>query len=72
MYINITIFIISFIIGLVFIYLSPIEYKTVLLEPTYDNIDKYQYVDSNDQCYKLVARLVDCKSASHITKFIKS
>jgi hypothetical protein len=72
MYINITIFIISFMIGIILIYLSPVEYKTVILEPTYDNLDKYQYIDSNDQCYKLVAKLVDCKSANHITKFIKS
>jgi hypothetical protein len=72
MYIHPIIFIISFIIGLILIYMSPVEYKTVLLEPTYDNLDKYQYIDLNDQCYKLVANLVDCKSASHITKFIKS
>jgi hypothetical protein len=72
MYINPYIFIVSFIIGIIMIYLSPVEYKTVLLEPTYDNLDKYQYIDSNDQCYELVAKLVDCKSATHITKYIKS
>ncbi len=72
MYIHPILFIISFIIGLIMIYMSPVEYKTVLLEPTYDNLDKYQYIDSNDQCYQLVANLVDCKSANHITKFIKS
>jgi hypothetical protein len=71
MYINPILFIISFIIGLVFVYMSPVEYKTILLEPTYDNLDKYQYIDSNDQCYNLVANLVDCKSANNITKFIK-
>jgi hypothetical protein len=71
MYIHPVIFIISFIIGLLFIYMSPVEYKTVLIEPTYDNLDKYQYIDSNDQCYQLVANLVDFKSSNNITKFIK-
>lgn len=71
MYINLYIFTISFVIGLIFIYMSPIEYKTVLIQPTYNILDKYQYIDSNDNCYRMVAKLVDCKSSNHITKFIK-
>ena len=53
---------ISFIVGIVVVYLSPVSYKTVWVYPTLDNVDKIQYKEKDgNQCYKFTARLVDCK-----------
>ena len=52
--------ILSFLIGLVVVYMTPVTYKTVWVYPTLENIEKIQYKDA-DTCYKFTARLVDCK-----------
>lgn len=72
MYINFMIFMISFMIGICFIYVSPVEYKTVVLYPTLDNLKKYQYIDSDKNCYQFVAKLVDCNTSSNVTKLIQT
>jgi hypothetical protein len=54
-------FFISFCIGCVFLYFSPIEHKTVLVYPTPDNISKIQYKDSANQCFNFSAKIVSCK-----------
>lgn len=51
--------ILSFLIGLVVVYMSPVTYKTVWVYPTLDNVEKIQYKDDSS-CYKFTARLVDC------------
>ena len=53
-------FIFSFMIGAVFIYLSPMEYKTIVVYPTPSNLEKIQYKDNADNCFQFSARLVDC------------
>ncbi len=53
-------FIASFILGAVFLYLSPTEYKTVVVYPSPDNLTKIQYKDSADNCFQFSAKLVDC------------
>ena len=55
-------FVISFIIGLICIYMSPLEYKTVVVYPSPANVKKIQYKDKADQCFEFSARLVDCTS----------
>jgi len=47
-------------IGAVFIYLSPMEYKTIVVYPTPSNLEKIQYKDNADNCFQFSARLVDC------------
>ncbi len=56
----IAIFLVSFVIGLVCIYFTPIEYKTVLVYPSPTNSKKVQYKDKAGQCFDFSARLVDC------------
>lgn len=56
----IPIFIVSFVIGMVCVYFSPIEYKTIMVYPSPTNIKKIQYKDKADQCFEFSARLVDC------------
>jgi hypothetical protein len=53
-------FILSFLLGAVFLYLSPIEYKTIVVYPTPTNLEKIQYKDKADNCFQFSARLVDC------------
>lgn len=59
-YMYIAIFLVSFVIGLVCIYFTPIEYKTVLVYPSPTNSKKVQYKDKAGQCFDFSARLVDC------------
>ncbi len=43
------------------------EYKTVVVYPTPSNVDKIQYKDNANNCYKFTAKLVNCtKSARKI------
>lgn len=56
----ILIFLVSFVIGMVCVYLSPMEYKTVIVYPSPENVKKIQYKDKADQCFDFSARLVDC------------
>ena len=57
-------FVISFIIGMICIYMSPLEYKTVVVYPSPVNVKKIQYKDKADQCFEFSARLVDCTSTA--------
>jgi hypothetical protein len=56
----IPIFLVSFVIGMVCIYFSPLEYKTVMVYPSPNNLKKIQYKDKSDECFEFSARLVDC------------
>jgi len=60
-------FLVSFVVGMVFVYLSPVEHKTVFVFPSPNNINKIQYKDKAEQCFDLSAKLVDCtKGAKNI------
>ena len=58
----IPIFLVSFVIGMVCIYFSPMEYKTVMVYPSPENTKKIQYKDKAGQCFDFSAKLVDCTS----------
>lgn len=63
----IILFIASFMVGLLFVYLSPIEYKTVVVYPSLTNLDKIQYKDKSNNCFQFTAKLVSCdKNIKHI------
>ena len=59
-------FVLSFFVGAVFIYISPVEYKTIVVYPTPSNLKHIQYKDNADNCFQFSARLVDCKNAKNI------
>ena len=59
--IHIVLFLISFVVGCFFIYISPVEHKTVFVYPTPKNIKKIQYKDNANQCFNFSAKLVNCK-----------
>jgi hypothetical protein len=63
----IPIFLISFAVGLVCIYFSPLEYKTIMVYPSPNNVNKVQYKDKANECFEFSAKLVECtKNAKKI------
>jgi hypothetical protein len=68
-YINIQIFIISFLIGLCFIYVLGPEKKNIYIYPNLDNINKILFKDKTDSCFYFKPEEVDCtKNKSLIDK----
>ena len=63
-YISIPIFIISFIIGMVYIYMSNPPTRSILIYPTVDNNNKFQYKDKADNCFTLDSKEVKCPTDS--------
>ena len=59
-YINLPIFLISFAIGLFFVYVIGPEKKTVFVYPTPENYTKIQYKDNVGQCFQYKTESVDC------------
>ena len=59
-YINLPIFLISFAIGLFFVYAIGPEKKTVFVYPTPENYTKIQYKDNVGQCFQYKTENVDC------------
>jgi len=60
-------FLVSFVIGMIFVYISPAQHKTVLVFPSPTNIKEIQYKDKAAQCFDISAKLVDCtKGAKNI------
>ena len=62
-YINFPIFFISFAVGLLYIYLSD-EYKhTIVIYPTPDNSNEYQFKDKTNNCFAYEMNEVPCPTA---------
>lgn len=59
-YISFPIFIISFAIGLFFVYVYGPEMKTIYIYPSPENIDKVIFKDKADSCFSFQANEVDC------------
>lgn len=59
-YICLYTFLISFSIGLFFIYVIGPEIKTIYVYPTLNNYLKYQYKDNTDQCFEIQPTEVKC------------
>jgi hypothetical protein len=59
-YISLPIFLISFAIGLLFIYLMGSEMKTIYIYPSPENINKVLFKDKADNCFYFEEEIVDC------------
>ena len=59
-YINIQIFIISFAIGLFFVYVLGPETKIIYVYPSPSNYTKIQYKDNSDQCFNFTPTETKC------------
>ena len=68
-YISFPIFIISFAIGLFFVYIYGPEMKTIYIYPSPENIDKVIFKDKAENCFSFQANEVECpKNESILSK----
>lgn len=59
-YISIPMFLISFAVGLFFIYVLGPEIKTIYIYPTPENIDKILFKDKAENCFSFDETLIEC------------
>ena len=59
-YISLPAFLISFAIGLFFVYILGPEMKTIYVYPTPENVNKILFKDKADNCFRLVEEIVEC------------
>ena len=68
-YISLPIFLISFAVGLFFVYVLGPEMKTIYIYPSPENVGKYLFKDKADNCFYLEEEQVECpKDVSQIFK----
>ena len=61
-YISLHIFLISFAVGIFFIYILGPEMKTIMVYPTPENVDKILFKDKADNCFSFEESEVECPS----------
>jgi len=59
-YISIPIFLVSFAIGLLFIYALGPEMKKIYIYPSPENVDKVLFKDKADNCFYFEEEIVKC------------
>ena len=70
-YISLPIFLISFVIGLLFIYLMGPEMKTIYIYPSPENVDKILFKDKAENCFYFEEQDVECpKDENLISKIL--
>ena len=59
-YISLPVFLISFAVGIFFIYILGPEMKTIIVYPTPENVDKILFKDKADNCFSFEETEVEC------------
>ena len=59
-YISLPVFLISFAVGIFFIYILGPEMKTIMVYPTPENVDKILFKDKADNCFSFEETEVEC------------
>jgi hypothetical protein len=67
--ISVPVFLISFAVGLFFVYILGPEMKTIFIYPTPENIHRILFKDKAENCFSFQEEIVDCpKDESLISK----
>ena len=69
-YISLPIFLISFAIGLFFIYILGPEMKTIYIYPSPENVDKVLFKDKADNCFYFEQEIVECPKDENLISTI--
>ena len=59
-FINLYVFLVSFAIGLFFVYVYGPEMKTIYIYPSPENVDKILYKDKADNCFSFEEVEIEC------------
>ena len=71
-YISIKLFILSFLIGMLFIHLSSPSQRSVIVYPTTDNKDIFQYKDMAHNCFSINPNIIKCPYLDNTVTVIPS
>lgn len=66
--INVPVFIISFAIGIFFVYVIDVEKRTIVIYPTPENVERMQYKDEASNCFNYSMKKTKCPSEKFISK----
>ncbi len=66
-FIYISIFLLSFLIGLFYFHLTENEKKVIYISPTPDNCDDNVYKDKSNTCFKYQSREVACNNITELS-----
>ena len=69
-FISPVVFIISLAVGLLFVYLATPPMTKILVYPTPDNKDNFQYVDKANNCFRFDSQTVKCPADDSLIKYI--
>jgi hypothetical protein len=69
-HISIPIFLISFALGIFFVYVLGPEMKTIYVYPTPENVNKILFKDKANNCFKFVEEIVDCPKDKKLISII--
>jgi len=64
--INIPVFILSLLFGLLYVYMTDPIRKQIVVYPTPDNESKFQFRDKIDNCFQLKQNMVKCSNDAEV------
>jgi hypothetical protein len=70
-YIDFRIFLLSLLVGLLYIYVADEDKKNIILYPTPDNIKEHQYKDKSNNCFSYNLKEVKCPLDDNLLHHIK-
>jgi len=65
-YISLPIFLISFLIGIFYIYLSNPQTREIIIYPTIDNKSKFQFMDKASNCFTFNPSEIKCPMVGNV------